>query len=504
MPDSIVSSNLRPFNDELVEKILELTEGPTIEFKRVGDNASAIKTSCAFANTEGGWLVLGIEDLKKAKGLDRVFGIQEKPEAVDDLKRQLGGRITPPLVFPNCNPPAFIEIGCTLRDRHKCSIVIVRIEKSNAVHSLVDGGTYVREGRSNRQLNAAEITELSLKRGATSFVSVLVDMPFELLDTVYWKEYRDQRRLTRPIDEALFHLGLAKRDVAGKLQPSRAAVLLFAEEPSGILDSKCATRVFHYKGDTIEHRADTNLMRPPKTIGGPLKVQIAGAREAVLDSLASGVQVGPLGFEIVQKYPVRVLTEAITNAVIHRDYRLPADIHIRIFANRIEVESPGIFPGNVSVNNIGIIGSHPRNRALVDHLREFPNPPNLDAGEGVRMMLHMMDQSNLYPPIFLSQPDIPKEAVIVFLFNELRPSVWDQVHQYLQKHKDIGNAEVRMLLRNDDPTKSSKMLITWVKLGLLVIANPGSAKQYRRYRLPGMTSDQSLFSELLGKQGGTG
>jgi ATP-dependent DNA helicase RecG len=363
----------------------------------------------------------------------------------------------------------------------------------------VDGGTYVRERKSNRQLNAAEITELSLKRGSMSIVNALVDVPFELLDTIYWKEYRDQRKLTRPTDEALSHLGLARKNDASKLVPTRAAVLLFAEEPSGLLDSKCSIRIFHYKGDSIEHKAQTILMRPPKTIGGPLKVQITGARETILDALSTGVQVGPLGFEIVQKYPVRVITEAITNAVIHRDYRLPADIHIRIFANRIEVESPGVFPGNVTVSNIGVVGSHPRNRALVDHLREFPNPPNLDAGEGVRMMQHMMGESNLYPPIFLSQPDIPREAVIVFLFNELRPSVWDQIYQYLLHHEDIGNTEVRKILRTDNIIKASKMLANWVKLGLLVLCDAGSAKKNRRYRLPGVTPSQSLFSQLIGK-----
>lgn len=492
------------FEDKLVDQILGWHENYVLDFKRVGDNSTKIKTLSAFANTEGGMLFLGIEDENKAKGRDRVYGIQENPESVDELKRLIGHRITPPLSLPHCGIPTFREVGCTLRDGRKGSIVIVRTEKSNSVHSLVGGGTYVRERKSNRQLTAAEITELSLKRGSTSIVNSLVDVPFELLDTIYWKEYRDQRKLTRPIDEALSHLGLARKNDAGKVVPTRAAVLLFAEEPSGLLDFKCSIRVFHYKGDAIEHKAETNLLRPPKTIGGPLKVQITGARDAILDALSTGVQVGPLGFEIVQKYPVRVITEAITNAVIHRDYRLQADIHIRIFANRIEVESPGVFPGNVTVSNIGIIGSHPRNRALVDHLREFPNPPNLDAGEGVSMMLHMMAQSSLYPPVFLSQPDISKEAVILFLFNESKPSLWDQVNQYLQEHNNIGNAEVRKLLRSDDPTKASKMLSTWVRLGILVICDPGAAKQYRRYRLPGVLPDQNLFSDLFGKQEGCG
>jgi hypothetical protein len=152
-------------------------------------------------------------------------------------------------------------------------------------------------------------------------------------------------------------------------------------------------------------------------------VQIRDALQVTLDALATGIQMGPLGFEVVQRYPVRVLREAITNAVIHRDYRLPTDIHIRIFASRIEVESPGLLPGHVTVANIGTAGSRPRNRALVDHLREFPTPPNLDAGEGVRMIMETMDKANLYPPLFVTKPDFPREAVLLALFNVARRSV---------------------------------------------------------------------------------
>jgi predicted HTH transcriptional regulator len=81
----------------------------------------------------------------------------------------------------------------------------------------------------------------------------------------------------------------------------------------------------------------------------------------------------------------------------------------RVFANRIEIENPGLLPGGVTVNKAGAVGSRPRNRALVDHLREFPSPPNLDAREGVRMMKQTMSHASLYPPIFLSVPKTAKK-----------------------------------------------------------------------------------------------
>ena len=72
-------------------------------------------------------------------------------------------------------------------------------------------------------------------------------------------------------------------------------------------------------------------------------------------------------------------------------------MNIRIFDDRIEVESPGEFPANITPSTIEIAGSAPRNPSLVNHLREFPTPPNVDAGEGVPMMFSEMKARGLYP-----------------------------------------------------------------------------------------------------------
>jgi ATP-dependent DNA helicase RecG len=454
-----------------------------------------LKTVTAFSNTEGGWLVLGIEDPGKASGSDRLYGIQENPAAVDELRKQLRERITPPLIPPTFIEPVWHEIPCILRAGQRGSLVLLQVAKSSGVHSVVNSGTYTRLDRSNRQLSAVEITDLSMRRGTASWVSADSEVALDLLDTDWWKMYAAQRRLTRPIQLALPYLGLGHLGQDGRVRPTRAAVLLFAEEPAGLLDAKCSLRIFHYRGETIEHTTSTNLLRPPATIGGPILRQIRTATEAVLQILADGVQVGPLGFEIVQRYPARVLQEAITNAVIHRDYRLQADIHVRIFSNRVEVESPGCFPADVTSRNIRYAGSHPRNPSLVNHLREFPQPPNLDAGEGIRMMFQALEEAKLYPPIFRAPPEYEREAVMCVCLNEARADAWTQVAEYLGSHPDIGNAEVRKILATDDPVRASKLLRSWMDRGLLVLLDPSASKQRRRYRLPGREPLPDLFSD---------
>ncbi|MBS2021187.1 MAG: putative DNA binding domain-containing protein [Deltaproteobacteria bacterium] len=476
------SSSAGLIEDPLIERLLAVPESTWFDVKRVGPkNDRKLETIIALANAEGGYLILGVEDAAKAKGRDRLIGIGENPESVDDLRRLLASRCTPPLLPPHCEAPEFRSISCNLRDGSVGEIVVVRVRKSSAVHSLVDGGTFVRLGSSNRQLSAAEIADLSLRRGTISYVTQTTDVSPDLLETDHWRAYAASRKLTRPRMEAMEHIGLLKRE-GDKLKATRAAVLLFAEYPADLLDCKASIRLFHYRGDSIEHGPSTNLARRPVTIDGPLAVQIERAKQALLDALATGVRVGPLGFEIAQAYPVRVLSEAITNAVLHRDYRVAADIHIRVFDNRVEVESPGLLPGPVTWTNIGEIGSHPRNRALVNHLRDFPNPPNLDAGEGVRMMQETMARASLYPPRYLR--GLAEESVVVRLLNLAKPSVWDQVVEYVRANGLIGNAEVRKLLQTDNPLRASKQLRAWMEAGLLEVDNPESGKRSRRYRLP--------------------
>jgi ATP-dependent DNA helicase RecG len=479
------------FDDALIDRLLNCEEDYQFDCKRIKkDLSKLVETVVAFANSDGGTLAIGLEDPDKATGRDRVYGIQENPMNWDELQRQLRSRITEPHLLAWSS----VEIGCTLRDGTRGSVIFLRIEKSTRVHSIVDDGTLVRLGKSNKHLTAPEINDLCFARGTISAENQLEQVEFGLLNTDYWRMYASKRQLTRPIEEAMRHVGLARLDAAGVLRPTRAAVLLFAEEPSGLLAAKAAVRIFHYKGARRQTDPRTNLLKPPRTITGPIIRQIQEAKEAVLQELASGIQMGPLGFEIVQKYPVRVITEAITNAVIHRDYRLPFDISISIFSDRIEVMNPGLLVGPVTVSNIDRIGTHNRNPNLINHLREFPEPPNLDAGEGVRMMFGTMRQTGLYPPLYLSRPQLVQEAVAVYLFNESRPTIWEQVSECIDQRGSIGNAEVRQLMGTDNVLAASKQIKKWVERGQLVVTNPHAATQHRRYSKPSAPPEPPLFA----------
>jgi len=483
----------------LLQELISGRETRQLEFKRVSGKmvGKALETVCALANADGGTLVLGVADLKDFRGQARLFGIEENPEAVDELQRKLLTEFLPAIDALN-----LYRLACTLVNG-PCKgqtghVLLVSVGRSAAVHSVVNGGTYTRLDASNRPMSAAEVTELSYRRGVRSAVNDTLPVALERLQTDAWRRFVASRGLkSGNFGDQLLRIGLAD-EVAGVIQPKRAAVLLFADEPGSLLaahETRADIRLMVYDGKAVMPGAIPNLRKQPKTIRGPLVDQIETAVAAVLDELAQGLTLSGSGFKTQHLYPERVVKEAIVNAVVHRDYRLNRDIFIRVFDDRVEVESPGVFPGGITPRNIARAGSRARNLLIAQNLREFPVPPNIDAGEGVRMMFAEMAQAKLYPPQYRENVETAIESVTVTLLNLMRPSAWDEVSNWMDRHGFIANAEV-VRIAKVDTLKASKLLAAWREQGLIAPL-PGRGKRNMAYVKPAQGADrQGLLSSL--------
>lgn len=473
--------------EQLLNWVLPSPELDHLETKRVSGKmvSKALETVCAFANTNGGWLVLGVEDFHKAQGAARLFGTGENPEAVDELIRKLNTHI-----LPAVSNIGVYGVPTVLRDGSQGALAALMIPPSDKVHSILDDGTWTRLQASNREMSASEITELSYRRGVRSAESEPVDVDFELLDTDTWRLYLRGRGLSPTgLADQLYRVGLAKK-VGGELKPVRAAVLLFADQPGALLaatGSRADVRVFHYTGNTVQAGEVPNLKKAPKTLSGPLHRLIQQTHAYVLDELAGGLTMAASGFRTVHRYPERVIKEAITNALIHRDYRMNRDVQIRIFDNHLEVISPGLFPGRITAATVGKAGSYARNALIASNLREFPEAPNVDAGEGVPMMFNLMRAGNLYPPQYREQHEQAQQAITVTLLNEERPPIWEQVSDWMDREGPIANSDLCQIA-GLDTLKASKMLKRWVEQGLLV-SDPTRGKRNMVYRKPASASD---------------
>ena len=175
----------------------------------------------------------------------------------------------------------------------------------------------------------------------------------------------------------------------------------------------------------------------PITIEGCLYNQI---RDAVnkTRSLIQGVKVvGERGLETIS-YPPETLHEIITNAVLHRDYSVLDDIHIRIFDNRVEVESPGRLPGHITETNI-LQERFSRNGAIVRMINKFPEPPNKDVGEGLNTAFAAMKQLRLREPL-IRQTD---HSVLVEIRHQRLGRPEELIMEYLDERGEITNLIAR-------------------------------------------------------------
>jgi len=210
-----------------------------------------------------------------------------------------------------------------------------------------------------------------------------------------------------------------------------AGILLFAEEPQITLPKRSGIKIFRYKTSGIADR--DMLAEQPLSIEGCAYNQVYGAVNTTKDIIESMKKLGSV-YEAIQ-YPEETLHEIITNAVIHRDYSIATDIQIRIFDNRIEVESPGKLPGHITVQNI-LNEQSARNPKIVRIINKFPNAPNKDVGEGLNTAFAAMTKLRLRTPEIIEK----EVSVMVIIRHERLASPEEIVMEYVQNHSEIKNS----------------------------------------------------------------
>jgi ATP-dependent DNA helicase RecG len=149
--------------------------------------------------------------------------------------------------------------------------------------------------------------------------------------------------------------------------------------------------------------------------------------------------------------PDETLHEIITNAVLHRDYSIAADVHVRVYDNRIEIESPGRLPGHITLDNI-LSEQSARNPKIVRIINKFPDPPNKDVGEGLNTAFAAMKRLRLKEPII----DQREHSVVVNIRHQPLASAQDTVMEYLKHNDEITNMIARDLtgIRSENSMKN--------------------------------------------------
>lgn len=454
----------RKQQSEIVQQLLQLPEWDDIEFKRAQISPKRLlETTCAIANSDGGHIIVGIEDASKTHGIDRVHGINKYLDNISEFNKLLRTDFDPPLQH---YVSGFFE-EVVNHDGNSDQVYIIRILKADDIHSLKNGDTYIRRGSQNVKIGAQEILRRRYEKGSIKFedegsgITKLNDLDEDLIAQFQ----KDTGSTSGDVWQFLKDNGLVKK-TKRKTTLTNGAVLLFGKNPAVLLRRKCSIRVSHYHGTIRSFTESPNFVRRPFTIEGPLHTQINSAvayfQQAVKES-SPKLQDGTFRPSLL--IPEWVFQEAIANAVIHRNYAVQNDIQVRFFDDRVEIESPGTYPAHITSSNLRT-ERFARNPILQRALSRFQEAPNLDIGEGVNRMYELMKKNNLYEPIYYPVTAVPN-AVRVSLINMHKIDYWDIVSRYLDSKGKITNKEMRHITGIEDTLHVTRLLNEWVSNKLL-------------------------------------
>lgn len=426
-----------------LERIISKSEYHFNDFKSKRIQPSKLQeTFVAFANADGGDLYIGIED-KEHLG-ERVVGFSEVEEANDIIT----------VLLEQTSPSVENLIIEFLKTESMGIILHISIPKSPKVHYTASGDCYIRVNASKSKIKGERITQLSYSKGAEPYEKKIVEHIEinDITESQYFKDYI--KRIESKQSPELF---LKKQRLLTKsgdnLFPNTGCVLLFDEEPQASMNTRCAIKVYRIRSSDKEYKRE-QLFEMPFTVNGPIEACIKKTISKVKE-LLDGASFHDGKNLIKLNYPAEALKEILVNAVIHRDYSLNDDIHVKIYDNRVEIISPGRLPGYMTTDNL-YDERFSRNPNIVRMLHNLPNPLNHDIGEGLDTARNELKKAGLVAPDFEEK----ENSFIVRIRHQRIASVEDVILSYIEENPQaiITNRLVRQLSGENDVNKVKKAL----------------------------------------------
>jgi ATP-dependent DNA helicase RecG len=355
----------------------------------------------ALANrTGGGVVVFGLDESQRftVVGVGDPQRLQEEVAhlATDDMEPRLRPVFTVDEIEGNA--VVAIEVGEVSTAQKPCFYKQAGLPK----------GAYIRVGNTNRQMTEYEVFGYLSSRGQPTDDedpipdATLDDLNERLLDS-YLAELRGARPraafLKGQREDVLDRLRVVRR-VDGQLRPTLAGLLMFGKYPQEFLPQLMITFLQYY-GTTEEEKTPQGArFMDNRRFEGPITEMVAEAEAYIMGAMRKASLIEGLFRRAIPEYPREAVREAIVNALAHRDYSpyvRGSYVQIRMFADRLEVQSPGGLFGNVTVENMEDEQST-RNARLMRMMEDVHIVEN--RGSGIRAMLDALRSANLEPPRF--------------------------------------------------------------------------------------------------------
>ena len=337
-------------------------ESLRLEFKRDAplSEADLVEAVACLANTEGGWLLLGVEDD------GTISGLHPSRQPVKPAQIQA-------LITNKTNPSVPVEVHVV--PTSKGTVLAIKVPKVSGLVGLSDGRVPRRyiAGRGKPECRFLTHFEIATRwaeiRQQDYTAQVLPDASWEDLDPLEFERLRqvvqrhpsaDKGLLELPDAELAQALGLA-RTYEGRLVPTVGGLLVLGRE--GAIRRLMPT-----------HEAAFQVLREDRGVAfnefyrEPL-LKLFERMEGLFkaynteEELTFGLYRVPIPL-----FPPEAFREALANALVHRDYRVLGTVYVRIDpeAGGLVISNPGGFVEGVTLENLLVVEPRPRNPLLAD------------------------------------------------------------------------------------------------------------------------------------------
>lgn len=372
-----------------VDEILR-GESKEVEYKEIvpANSRQYTKTAVAYANCSGGRIIFGVENNTwRITGIpqDKVF---EKADSISNA------------IMDSCEP--MIDFDIMYQTIEKKTLIIVQVYPGKKrpyylKSEGIDNGVYIRVPGSTRLADDFIVKELRFQGSNRCYDQMIAigeivtkEQIEELCETMYQYalkqcQTREERKAVKPVSQNnLISWGLLEKQ-GNKLVPTNGFMLLTNNSfPSAVI--QCAV----FKGT---NRA---VFLDRKEYEGPLYEQIDEAYKFVLRNIRLGSEIAGLYRKDIYEIPIDSVREMIVNAVAHRSYLDPAKVQVAIYDDRLEVTSPGMLIGGITIEELKEGCSRPRNRGIVN---AFTYMKNMDQwGSGIPRLMGNCQKAGLREP----------------------------------------------------------------------------------------------------------
>ena len=354
-----------------IDILVQQGEGTTLEFKE-SLSASFARELVGLANTTGGRILLGVSDDGVVKGIKDTNALRAR---VQDIAR-------------NCDPPVKVLV------KPVGDVLAVEVRESDAKPVQCSDGFFWRQGAVTQKMSREEIRDFFRAEGVIRFD--LAPCPrFDYPEDFDREKFDAWLRLSgisagHSVEDVLVNIEVAER-TGDRLLFRNAGVLFFAKNVRRFFRDAYITCLLGRGTDKV-HILDR------KDFDGGIVADIEETMRFIERNTRLAYRIEGLRRQNIPEYPMEAVREAITNAVMHRDWFFDgANVFVEVYADRIEVISPGALPKGMSVADLGHKTVR-RNTLVADLLHRIDFIEK--AGTGIRRILDGARAVDCPEPVF--------------------------------------------------------------------------------------------------------